>query len=97
MSLQERITKYLQMQPDVWVSGDEIEKKSQVSGYKASTGSRRARELAEDGVIGRKEVEGNVFYGYFPDESTMPKKKLSKFVPVEVDGVTMVREIIEEV
>lgn len=61
-SLQQRIQNYLALQPGVWVSGDEIEKKSQAAGYKASTGSRRARELAEDEIIDRKEVDGIVYY-----------------------------------
>lgn len=61
-SLRRRIQKYLEAHPGVWISGDELEKKSQLVGYKASTGSRRARELAEDGLIDRKEVNGTVFY-----------------------------------
>lgn len=73
-SLQERIVQYLRAQPGVWVSGDEIERKSQSAGYKASTGSRRARELHEDGVIARKEVNGTVFYCYQPESTTAPPK-----------------------
>lgn len=61
-SLASRIQNYLQIQQGKWISGDELEKKSQSAGYKASTGSRRARELAEDGIISRKEVDGIVYY-----------------------------------
>lgn len=79
MSLRERIFLYCKRQPDVWISGDEIEKKSQSKGYKASTGSRRARELAEDGDLERKEVKGTVFYSY------VPKKRKIEHIEV-IDG-----------
>lgn len=49
-SLRQRILNYLKANPGVWISGDELEKKSQSAGYKASTGSRRSRELHEDNL-----------------------------------------------
>lgn len=88
LSLRQRILKYLQAHKGVWVSGDEIEKRAQSVGYKASTGSRRARELAEDGEIHRKEVNGTVFYCY----DKVITKKVSTFVPTE-NGM---REVIKE-
>lgn len=79
MSLRQRIHTYLEAQPGVWVSGDEIEKKSQQAGYKASTGSRRARELAEDGLVDRKEVNGTVFYSAQP-----PKREPTITYTIEI-------------
>jgi len=45
-----------------WVNGGEIERFAMDQGMKASNGSRRARELAEDKKIFRKEMNGSVWY-----------------------------------
>jgi len=75
-SLRERILAYLKAQQGVWINGGEIEKRSQAARYKASTGSREARRLAEDGLIKNKIEGGSVWYSYEPIET----KTVSEFV-----------------
>lgn len=86
-SLRNRILKYLQARQGVWISGDEIEKKSQAANYKASTGSRRARELHEDGLIERKEVNGTVFYC---SNKPLPTKQQVNIIMVDGQPVAQV-------
>lgn len=88
-SLRQRIAKYLKANSGVWISGDEIEKKAQAAGYKASTGSRRSRELAEDGLISRKEVNGTVFYSH------IPQTKVVERVKIEGDRAVMYYETVK--
>ena len=72
VSLRDRIKNYLDRYGD-WVSGDAIEKLSQDAGYKASTGSRRARELAEEETIERQETRK----GYVEYRSKTPLKRVT--------------------
>lgn len=58
----QRIVDYLNA-CNCWVSGDLLERKVQEAGYKASTGSRCARKLAETLKIERREdKKGFVWY-----------------------------------
>lgn len=59
LSLKEQLIKYVGY---AWVNGGELERLALDRGYKASNGSRRARELAENGVWERKELDGSVWY-----------------------------------
>jgi CTP-dependent riboflavin kinase len=62
MSLKSKIIEYLNNTPGA-VHGGEIERIAQGWGYKASTASRRCRELADEGKIERAENEkGQVVY-----------------------------------
>lgn len=66
-SLKNRILIYLRQRPYVFINGSEIEKLSMSLGMKASNGSRRARELAEEGRIERMQ-DKSVFYRYIPNK-----------------------------
>jgi Zn-finger nucleic acid-binding protein len=73
-SLRERILSYYRKNAGVWISGGHLEKVVTANTtYKASTASRRARELHEDGLLERKEIKGTVFYRYFPQTKTVEK------------------------
>lgn len=69
VSLEQRIFRYLKSRPMKKVSGIEIEDLSRDAGYKSSTGGRRARELAERGVIKGEVINGNVVYWYIPSQA----------------------------
>ena len=70
LGLKQRIKAYLD-KCGIWVNGGKIEELSMSVGYKASNGSRRCREMAEDGLIERKEENGSVWY-----RTLTPKKKI---------------------
>lgn len=59
LSLKEQIVRNLGSQ---WVNGGWVERFALDRGYKASNGSRRARELANQGRIERKDEKGSVWY-----------------------------------
>ena len=63
-----RILQYLKnwyaYNPEAWISGLDLEQKALEAGFKPSNGGRRARELAEDGLIERREKNGFVEYKY---------------------------------
>lgn len=67
-SLRTRIEKYLKGF-NGWLNGGELERLALAAGYKASTASRRCRELAEEGVLERKEEKGSVWYRYKKTET----------------------------
>ena len=56
-SLSERIIEYL-AENGGWVNGGEVERLSLELGYKASNGSRRCREMVEEGILLREERVG---------------------------------------
>lgn len=60
-SLKERILKYIRNQQG-WINGGQLERLSLEAGYKASNGSRRCRELVNEGLLERKEENGSVWY-----------------------------------
>jgi predicted transcriptional regulator len=62
LSLRARILKYLKKHKGIWINGGEIERLALNVGYKSSNASRRCRELHEDGLINRKEIDGKVWY-----------------------------------
>lgn len=55
LSLKDRILRYLRSNEGIWVNGGTIERLTLDAGYKASNGSRRCRELAEEGLIQAEE------------------------------------------
>ena len=58
LSLVERIKRYFQQRATIWINGKDIEELTMQAGYKASNGSRRCRELAEEGYLDREERRG---------------------------------------
>lgn len=65
--LPERILSYLQKwheyDPNVWINGGEIERLALAAEYKASTASRRLREMEDAGLIERRlNKKGHVEY-----------------------------------
>ena len=62
--LKEKILKRLMELEGQWIHKGRIEERSKEWGYLAETGDRRCRELAEDGIIERKELNGSVMYRY---------------------------------
>lgn len=54
MSLKSRITEYSRKHGE-WINGGHYEKLAMSVGYKASNCSRRLRELADEGVLDRRE------------------------------------------
>ena len=63
-----------------WVNGGEIERYSIELGYKASNGSRRCRDLVNEGILARKIEKGSVWYRMKQSEiveriNAMPPKK----------------------
>lgn len=61
MGLKKSIKHYVVNQAR-WVNGGELERFAEELGYKASNASRRARELAEDGIFERKIEKRTVWY-----------------------------------
>jgi hypothetical protein len=76
LSLAKRIENYLRKHPDTFFNGGEIERLSMSAGYKASNGSRRCREMVEEGILERKEEKGSVWYRYVPKEKTALKTNI---------------------
>lgn len=64
LSLRQRVLAYLKRHRGVWINGGELERLAMSVGYKASNCSRRCRELSEDNLINRKEIDGKVWYMY---------------------------------
>lgn len=63
LTLRRRLYRYLKRRQGVWYSGGWLERLTvEKTNRKASTASRRLRELAEDGLIERKEAKGTVWY-----------------------------------
>lgn len=94
-SCSKRITEYLE-RCNTWISGDLLERKVQQAGYKASTGSRCARKLAEDGKIQRKEDrKGYVWYA--PLTAEKPKQYKTIYQPIVKDGRTVMTPVQIEV
>lgn len=89
LSLSDRLVRYLQARPGVYVSGGELERiATHSTTYKPSTVSRRLRECAEDGRLERKEVKGTVYYAY------QPQMKTVESVQVIGDRAILVKETI---
>jgi len=61
ISLKDRITKYV-YNSDGWVNGGTLERLASENGYKSSNCSRRARELANEGIFERRIEKGCVEY-----------------------------------
>lgn len=72
MSLSDKIMRYMKAHPNVWISGGDLGDLAHAlpEKYKHDTTSRRARELAENGLLERKEDKSprgkvkTVFYRY---------------------------------
>lgn len=62
--LKKKILNRLKDFEGLWVHKGRIEERSKEWGYLAETGNRRCRELAEDGIIEKKEEKGSVLYKY---------------------------------
>ena len=62
--LKNKILNRLKEMEGQWVHKGRIEERSKEWGYLGETGDRRCRELAEDGIIQRKEERGSVLYRY---------------------------------
>jgi predicted transcriptional regulator len=76
LSLSKRIEIYLKTR-NCWISGDALEKLAQEAHFKASTASRRARELHEAGILDRRETkEGWVEYKYKPQQKEVRKVEI---------------------
>ena len=58
LTLVERIKRYFNQRPTLWINGGDIEELSMQAGYKASNASRRLRELAEENFLEREERKG---------------------------------------
>jgi len=73
MSIKKRIKKHLEKQED-WIHGGTLERCAKAWNCKASTISRRARELAANGEIDRTENEqGEVMYKQLEEnQKSMP-------------------------
>lgn len=59
-SLRERAYRYLKGRPRTWVNGGDMERLAMDAGYKASTVSRRLRELAEESALGTGDLPGSI-------------------------------------
>ena len=68
LSLKERILKYIRNSEGFWINGGEIERLCLEHGYKASNGSRRCRELENEGLIKRHIIKGSVEYQAKPPQ-----------------------------
>ena len=64
LSLSNRIERYCRKNYPNWTNGGEFERMSLAIGYKASNASRRCRELAEAGILERREKNGSVEYRF---------------------------------
>lgn len=68
ISLKDRIVRWMRNvwleDKDKWVSGTDVERECLLAGYKASNGSRRLRELVNEGFLLRKDDKGYVEYQY---------------------------------
>ena len=59
---------YLKEKYPNWINGGELESFSTTQGHKASTGSRRCRELADEGTFERRINGKSVEYRYLQKE-----------------------------
>ena len=85
-SLKERIRLFMlrgwRNDPERWCNGGVIERLALAAGHKASTASRRARELAEAGILERKEERNpntgvnSVWYRYIPTREQLLSREL---------------------
>jgi hypothetical protein len=73
IAIQNRLYDVWTKNREEWTNGGEVERFAMELGYKASNASRRCRELASEGVLDRREINGSVWYRYVP-----------KFQPEEV-------------
>ena len=69
-----RVLVYLRSRQPSYISGTELENMSRDWGTKASTISRRARDLEDEGRIERKIVAGCVWYRLTQAEPIKPVK-----------------------
>ena len=83
LSLSNRILNYIRKQYPDWVNGGTLERLSLEAGYKASNGSRRAREMESGNLSNgkicpvtliRKEEGGSVWYQATPPKETLQYK-----------------------
>ena len=90
LTLKERLLRYLQARPGVYVASGELQRLTvERTSYTAQNAGRRLRELAEDGIIEVDYRKGHAFYCWNP-----PKTRTVRRVVIE-NGVA--REIIETV
>ena len=68
-SLKVLLSLYLKEKYPTWINGGELETFSITQGYKASNGSRRCRELADEGTFERRMNGKSVEYRYKEKES----------------------------
>lgn len=66
-SLRERIYRYHQKNPGVWIpKGEVLRLVQERTTYTSENAGRRLRELAEDGKLQVKQVKGHSHYCYQP-------------------------------
>ncbi len=68
-SLKVLLSLYLKEKYPNWINGGELETFSTTQGYKASNGSRRCRELADEGALERRINGKSVEYRYLQKET----------------------------
>jgi hypothetical protein len=61
-SYREAILKHLRNNPELWIPSYDLEKVSLCDVWIGNSGSRRARELAEEGLVDRMEKGKYVYY-----------------------------------
>lgn len=82
--LKQKILKRLMEMEGQWIHKGRIEERTKEWGYLAETGDRRCRELAEDGLIQRKEERGSVMYRYEKNTTKISEGDGSRSVLPEV-------------
>lgn len=99
LTYHDKITLALNSERGKWLYGYQLEKVDTPFGWIGSSGSRRARELAEQGyhiVKGVKyDIERRDKGKYVQYRVTNGKKKVIRFVEVEKNGEIMMRKIEE--
>ena len=75
IGLKQKILNRLMEMEGQFIHKGRIEERVKEWGALAETGDRRCRELCEDGIIEKKEVNGSVLYRYVKKETPKPQVK----------------------
>lgn len=67
--LKKKILERLQEFEGKWIHKERIAERAKEWGYMSTTGIRRVQELAEDGIIERKEEGGTAYYRYAKEKT----------------------------
>ena len=80
-SLKLKIFNRLNAMEGKWVHKERIAERAKEWGYMSVTGIRRVQELAEDGIIQKKEENGTAYYRY--EENKIKKEEQDQIISLK--------------